>query len=51
MKVMRKCDDEIYQLLRPFVENLPSHIKDSTDYLKKMENSTIPENTTLVTMG
>ena len=37
--------------LRPFVENLPSHIKDSTDYLKKMENSTIPENTTLVTMG
>jgi hypothetical protein len=36
--------------LRPFVENLPSHIKDTTDYLKKMENLTIPENTTLVTM-
>jgi hypothetical protein len=33
-----------------FVENLPSHIKDSTDYLKKMENLTIPENTTLVPM-
>ena len=36
--------------LRPFVENFPSHIKDTTDYLKKMENLTIPENTTLVTM-
>jgi hypothetical protein len=36
--------------LRSFVENLPSHIKDTTDYLKKMENVTIPENTTLVTM-
>jgi hypothetical protein len=36
--------------LRPFVENLPSHIKDTIDYLKKMENLTIPENTTLVTM-
>jgi hypothetical protein len=36
--------------LRPFVENLPSHIKDTTDYLMKMENITIPENTTLVTM-
>jgi hypothetical protein len=28
----------------------PSHIKDTTDNLKKMENLTIPENTTLVTM-
>jgi serine/threonine protein kinase len=37
-------------LLRPFVENLPSHIKDTTDYLKKMENLTIPENITLVTI-
>jgi hypothetical protein len=37
--------------LRPFIENLPSHIKDTTDYLKKMENLTIPENTTLVTMN
>ena len=36
--------------LRPFVENLPSHIKDTTGYLKKMENLTIPENTTLVTL-
>ena len=27
--------------LRPFVENLPSHIKDTIDYLKKMENLTI----------
>jgi hypothetical protein len=36
--------------LRPFVENLPSHIKDTTDYLTKMENLAIPENTTLVTM-
>jgi hypothetical protein len=26
------------------------HIKDTTEYLKKMENLTIPENTTLVTM-
>jgi hypothetical protein len=25
-------------------------MKDTTDYLKKMENLTIPENTTLVTM-
>jgi hypothetical protein len=33
-----------------FFENLPSHIKDTTDYLKKMENLTIAENTTLVTM-
>ena len=37
-------------LLRPFVENLLSHIKDTTDYLKKMENLTIPENITLVSM-
>jgi hypothetical protein len=36
--------------LRPFVENLPSHIKDNTDYLKKMGNLTIPEDITLVTM-
>ena len=36
--------------LRSFVENLPSHIKDTTDYLKKMENLTIPENITLVTI-
>ena len=36
--------------LRPYVENLPSHIKDTPDYLKKIENLTIPENTTLVTM-
>ena len=36
--------------LRPFVENFPSHIKDTTDYLKKMENLNILENTTLVTM-
>jgi hypothetical protein len=36
--------------LRPVVENLSSHMKDTTDYLKKMENLTIPENTTLVTM-
>ena len=36
--------------LRPFVKNLPSHIKDTTDYLKKMENLTIPENTTFITM-
>jgi hypothetical protein len=36
--------------LRPFIANLPSHIKDTTDYLKKMENLTIAENTTLVTM-
>jgi hypothetical protein len=36
--------------LRPFVENLPSHIKDTTDYLKKMENLAIQENTTLVTI-
>jgi hypothetical protein len=37
--------------LRPFVENLPSHIKDTTDYLKKMDNLTSPENTTLVIMA
>ena len=37
--------------LRPFVEDLSSHIKDTTDYLKKMENLTIPENTTLVSMN
>ena len=36
--------------LRPFVENHPSHIKDTTDYLKIMKNLTIPENTTLVIM-
>jgi hypothetical protein len=36
--------------LRPIVENLPSHMKDTTDYLKKMKNLTIPENTTLVTL-
>jgi hypothetical protein len=28
----------------------PPHIKDTTDYLRKRENLTIPENTTLVTM-
>jgi hypothetical protein len=26
--------------LRSFVENLPSHFKDTTDHLKKMENVT-----------
>lgn len=37
--------------LRPFVENLPSHIKDTTDYLKKMENmNPLPTNTLLVSM-
>jgi hypothetical protein len=36
--------------LRPFVENLPSHIKDTTDYLTKMENLAILGNSTLVTM-
>jgi hypothetical protein len=36
--------------LRLFGENLPSHIKDTTDYLKKMDNLSISENTTLVTM-
>ena len=36
--------------IRPFVENLPSHIKDTTDYLKKIENLTIPENIKLFTM-
>jgi hypothetical protein len=36
--------------LRPFVEILPSYIKDTNDYLKKMENLNIPENTTFVTM-
>ena len=36
--------------LRPFAKNLPSHIKDTTDYLKEMENLTIQENITLVTM-
>jgi hypothetical protein len=34
--------------LRPFVENLPSHIKDTTGYLKKMENLTIPGRPILV---
>jgi hypothetical protein len=38
-------------MVRIITENLSSHIKDITDYLKKMENLTIPENTTLVTMN
>jgi hypothetical protein len=29
---------------------MPSHIKDTTDYLKKMENLAIPENIKLVSM-
>jgi hypothetical protein len=45
-----KISEYIKFNLRPFVENLPSYIKDTTDYLKKILNLTIPENTTLVTM-
>ena len=45
-----KISEFIIFHLRSFVENLPSHIKDTTNYLKKMETLTIPENTTLVTM-
>ncbi|XP_071160924.1 uncharacterized protein [Mytilus edulis] len=38
--------------LRPHVENLPSFIKDSTDYLLKMQDlNPLPANTTLVTMN
>ena len=37
--------------LRPLVETLPSHIKDTTDYLKKMETmNPLPSNTLLVSM-
>ena len=45
-----KISEFIDFYLRLFVEILSSHIKDTTDYLKKMENLTIPKNTTLVTM-
>jgi hypothetical protein len=44
-----KISEFIDFYLRTFVENLLSHIKDTTDYLKKMENLTIPENTMDVT--
>ena len=36
--------------LRPHVENLPSYLKDTTDYLNKTPSSNLPDNTILVTM-
>ncbi|XP_033752172.1 uncharacterized protein LOC117335980 [Pecten maximus] len=36
--------------LRPIVENLPSYIKDTTDYLNKTPSSNLPEGILLVTM-
>jgi hypothetical protein len=42
--------NKLFIAMCPLHVNVPSHIKDTTDYLKKMENLTIPENTTLVTM-
>ena len=36
--------------LRPHVEELPSYLKDTTDYLNKTPSSDLPEDTLLVTM-
>ncbi|XP_021340551.1 uncharacterized protein LOC110441668 [Mizuhopecten yessoensis] len=36
--------------LRPFVEHLPSFLKDTTDYLNKTPANNLPEGTLLVTM-
>ncbi|XP_021353109.1 uncharacterized protein LOC110450150 [Mizuhopecten yessoensis] len=36
--------------LRPFVEHLPSFLKDNTDYLNKTPDKNLPEGTLLVTM-
>ena len=36
--------------LRPLVEKLPSHIKDTTDYLNKTPTEDLPENTILATL-
>ncbi|XP_071144979.1 uncharacterized protein [Mytilus edulis] len=46
-----KISEFVDYYLRPHVENLPSFIKDSTDYLLKMQDlNPLPANTTLVTM-
>ena len=36
--------------LRPFVTELPSYVQDTTDYLKKIDSKTMPDNTLLVSM-
>ncbi|XP_071161127.1 uncharacterized protein [Mytilus edulis] len=46
-----KISEFVDYYLRPHVDNLPSFIKDSTDYLLKMQDlNPLPANTTLVTM-
>ena len=36
--------------LRPFVEELPSYVQDTTDYLKKVESNPLPNETILVSL-
>ena len=36
--------------LRPFVEELPSHVQDTTDYLKNVESNPLPNETILVSL-
>ena len=36
--------------LRPFVENLPSYLKDTTDYINKTPSENLPAETILVTL-
>lgn len=45
-----KISEFIDYHLRPFVKELPSHIKDTTDYINKTPKENLPENTILVTM-
>lgn len=45
-----KISEYIDLHLRPHVENLPSYLKDTTDYINKTPSADLPNNTLLVTM-
>ena len=45
-----KISEVIDLHLRPHAENLPSYLRDTTDYLNKTPSSALPDHTLLVTM-
>ncbi|XP_061188704.1 uncharacterized protein LOC133196871 [Saccostrea echinata] len=45
-----KISEYIDLHLRPHVENLPSYLKDTTDYINKTPSTSLPDHTLLVTM-
>ncbi|XP_062610216.1 uncharacterized protein LOC134271997 [Saccostrea cucullata] len=47
---MEKISEFIDLHLRPHVENLPSYLKDTTNYINKTPSTCLPDHTLLVTM-